>query len=513
MTKRGAIYCRVSSQAQAAEDKTSLPEQLAACETYCQDKGITIAGRFTDVASGVSRERPQFRALQAGAAAGDFKVIVCWAADRLARSGSAMGDLLDALAPHGVTVAAVRGTFDLKYAELLASIARLERQTFVERASMGRRGAAKLGRLPGGRPLYGFRRGADNKPEIDEMEAAVVSRLFHLYANERQGVPTIMRRLASEYGFTRTVANTYSMLRNPAYAGTMRYQEIEIPCPPIVSRSLWDKTQDLLTKKTIRASRGNTKANYLLQQTITCGGCGRILAARTRREKNGRTLRYYRCTGWTVACRPRPYIRADKLEAQVWHHVRALLARPDAVVERFKNDTNGDTLADDVRGAEKDVLKWTRRNDKLIALYVQDTITQDEFDRQRKYVQEPLEAAQERLTSLRDREEQADTTTGLLDAFKRYWIPYVESIGIDSQTGAPTPDGGPLDAEGRKAVIRQVVESAVIDADNQLRYLLRAPDAQPPQVSITSTPTERRGGRRRCSRRRPDGRGSTSPAR
>ena len=80
------------------------------------------------------------------------------------------------------------------------------------------------------------------------------------------------------------------MLRNSAYSGTMTYQGIEVPCPPIVSQAMWDNAGDLLTKKTIRAARGSTKVNYLLQGLVRCEGCGRVLSARTRRER-GRVLR------------------------------------------------------------------------------------------------------------------------------------------------------------------------------------------------------------------------------
>ena len=305
-------------------------------------------------------------------------------------------------------------------------------------------------------------------------------RLFHMYVDNRQGVPTIAKTLEREYGFKRTLAGLYWMLRNETYAGKMVYDGVEIPCPPIIDRATWNLTQSLLTAKTIRASRGNTKVHYSLQGLVTCAGCGRILSARTRRER-GKVLRYYRCRGYTRRCRPRPYIRADELEAQAWHHVRAVLARPDLVVERF-ND--GDSLKEDIRAAQRDLEKWMRRNDRLTSVYVQGVISQDEFEHQRRFVREPLEAAEERLQRLRAQKERADASTDMLHAFKASAAKYLESIGVDPKTGEPTLDGGPLDAEGRRAIIREVVEGATIDADNQLRYRLRVPD---PKAAITSS--------------------------
>ena len=285
--KKAAIYTRVSSEAQAGEESVSLDEQTRDIEAYAEERGYSIIHRYTDIESGVSRTRPGFQRLQADARAGQFDVVLAWKADRLARSGSSMGDLLDSIEPRRVSIETVVDSFDKRYAELMASIARMERQTFVERAKMGKRGAARAGRIPAGRPLYGYTKDDEGKPAVDEGEALVVQQLFHLYANERQGVPTIMRTLEAEYGFRRTAANAYSMLRNAAYVGRMAYDGVEIPCPAIVSQALWDQTQECLTKNLVRGAKGNTKSFYLLQGIVRCEGCGRILSAGLAGRRTG----------------------------------------------------------------------------------------------------------------------------------------------------------------------------------------------------------------------------------
>ena len=121
--KRAAIYTRVSSEAQALEESVSLAEQARDCEAYAAERGYTIIQRYQDVESGVSRTRPGFQRLQADARAGQFDIIIAWKADRLARSGSAMGDLLDAVEPRRVSIETVVDSFDKRYAELMASIA------------------------------------------------------------------------------------------------------------------------------------------------------------------------------------------------------------------------------------------------------------------------------------------------------------------------------------------------------------------------------------------------------
>ena len=108
--KRAGSYVRVSSDQQAGEESVSLDEQTRDCSAYAAERGYSITHRYQDVESGISRTRPGFRQMQADAKAGQFDIIISWKADRLARSGSAMGDLLDAVGRR-VGVETVKETF------------------------------------------------------------------------------------------------------------------------------------------------------------------------------------------------------------------------------------------------------------------------------------------------------------------------------------------------------------------------------------------------------------------
>ena len=241
--KTASIYTRVSSEAQATEESVSLGEQARDCSSYAAERGYDVTHRYTDVASGASRTRPGFRQMQADARAGQFDTIIAWRTDRLARSGSAMGDLLDSTKKHEIGIETVREPFDRRYAGLLAEVAAIEREAFAERSAMGKRGAARAGRIPAGRPLYGYRRADDGTPVVDEHEAPVVKRLFHEYATERRGVPTIAKVLEREHGFRRSAAGLYLMLRNPAYVradGLRRRGNTGLPGHRL-DRAIWDQ--------------------------------------------------------------------------------------------------------------------------------------------------------------------------------------------------------------------------------------------------------------------------------
>ena len=459
-----ATYVRVSTDSQAEPDKTSLGEQQAAINAYCQDHDLDIIAKHTDIASGASRKRPGFVALQSDIRAGRVQKVVAWNADRLARSGSAMGDLLDTHNPADRVIETVQTRFDYKYSGLMAEIARIERESILERTASGRVGAAKLGRVPAGKPPYGYTRNETGRPVVVAHEAQAVAALFTLYANERMGMPSIMPVLAREHGLRYSSVMLYKMLRNPAYVGRLDYKGVTIPTPPIIDDSTFQRAQRILDSQRTRGTqgKGSTKYVYTLQKLLTCEGCDRLLGVRSRGEKGGESTRYYRCYGYTPACRPHPYIRADDIEPRVWDEIAGLLKHPRTLINRFTDGLHDGALAADITGAVKDVARWTRKAERLLALYLDEVIDRQAYERQAGYINEPLEAAQDRLERLH-REREAQAAQGdIAEAFIAF---------CEQREG--TLDG--LDAEGRQAVLRAVIEQATIGYDNQVHYRLRIP--------------------------------------
>ena len=79
---------------------------------------------------------------------------------------------------------------DMKTFGLMAAIGKIELDNFRERASMGKRGTAKQGRIPVSNVPYGYRVRDDGRPEIVESEAEVV----------RQHLPHVRERWDWERG-------------------------------------------------------------------------------------------------------------------------------------------------------------------------------------------------------------------------------------------------------------------------------------------------------------------------
>src|SRR5918996_4007150 len=175
---KAAAYIRVSTAEQ--EDGASLTEQKRDIEEYCNLKGYELVCAYQDIASGASRNRPQFRAMLKDARTGAFQTIVAWKADRLYRGGGPAYALKEALTGTDIRFEAVKDTIDPKYFGLLAEIGGLERESIIERTRMGARGRARSGKVHG-TPKYGYQSDDEGFPQANDTEAPIVQRIYTEY--------------------------------------------------------------------------------------------------------------------------------------------------------------------------------------------------------------------------------------------------------------------------------------------------------------------------------------------
>ena len=108
----------------------------------------------------------------------------------------------------------------------MAAIGKIELDNFRERSALGRRGAAKQGRIPANGTPFGYQIGDDSKPQINETEAEIVRRIFDMYVHQGLGAPSIARRLTDadipRANRSKQWLEPYiqRILKNEAYKGT-----------------------------------------------------------------------------------------------------------------------------------------------------------------------------------------------------------------------------------------------------------------------------------------------------
>ena len=501
---RAAIYARVSDKSQAEEDKTSIAEQTSDMEAYCERRGLTIVARYQEVGQGWSKKRSQFQKMLNDSKLGRFDTIVCWKSDRLSRGMYPAAALMEVVEASHVNLEAVMDSIDMKTFGLMAAIGKIELDNFRERASMGKRGAAKAGRIPVSNVPYGYRVGEDGRPEIMEEAAEVVRRIYRWCVDEGLGATVIRNRLTAEgaplgrAGKRWWDGQIHRILTNETYKGTWWYGRaryvstedgikvydqdpenwIGVPFPPIIDEETWDRCQEMRTRRKTYSGR-NTKIFYLLQHLVRCTECGMLMgcmATRKRTVKHGDKTykydlevprRYYKCYGvqhFQTGCREHTMIRAERLEELVWEQVKGVLANPALIVAGIESlgEQEEGGLNEEVAEAEREVEKVQLEEDRAIRLYVSGKITEAQLDHQRKFITERLESARRKLDDYRARE---SAQAGQRELAERV-LEWAERIG----------DGlDDLPQEQRREVLRLLLEEVTINRENNLNFTLAIP--------------------------------------
>ena len=503
-SKRAAIYARVSDKSQDTEDKTSISEQIGDMEAYCESKGLTITARYQEVGRGWSKKRPEFQRMLADAKRGRFDTIVCWKSDRLSRGMYPAAALMEVVEAYQIEIEAVMDAIDMKTFGLMAAIGKIELDNFRERSSMGKRGAAKRGRIPSRRVPYGYVVGEDGTPQVDEEKAKVVRRIYRHCLHDGMGAPAIVRVLEADDVPAATPGKRWHdsqvqrILRNETYKGTWWYGKaryisteegtkvleqpkdawVGVPFPPLVDKETWERVQ-ILRKRRGTPSKRNTKVFYLLQHMVRCSECGMLFGCRTTRRHNvkykGKTYKYelnpprrhYHCYGqqkFRLKCRERPYIRAERLEELIWSQVKRVVQDSDILVAGIDalDGNQDDELAEQIAKTERDLQNIQMEEDRLIRLYVSGKITEKQLDHQRRFITERLENLQARLEDYRARESS--------EAERRAMLEYV--VEWAGKVGDRLDD---LPEQERREMLQLLLDGVVIDSENNVNLTLAIP--------------------------------------
>lgn len=198
-----AIYVRVSTDAQADNDRVSLPDQIRRCLDRALADGYEVAKPhiFSDTVSGTKDEtdRPGFGALMASARARSFERVYVLALDRLSRDLIVGVRTLEEFEKLGLGFVSLQeaGVENPLVRNLLLTLASEERKKIVARTMNGKRIKRARGQFVSGTVPYGYRRADGLTLEPCPEEAPVLRRIYEdMIAGD--GRVTIARRLNRE---------------------------------------------------------------------------------------------------------------------------------------------------------------------------------------------------------------------------------------------------------------------------------------------------------------------------
>jgi site-specific DNA recombinase len=484
--KRGAAYPRVSSDDQRGN--YSIPTQLAAIMDYAEEKGYVLVGdQYVDPETGknvksgdgavpafvdgyTSREisRPALDAALTYLETVGFDVLIVYCLDRLARDPYMRRTLEIMFEERGAKVEYVLGGYDDTpegevRKDLDATFAKWENVKRVERIVRGKMGKAKRGLFVAGRAPYGYRidGNAPGGLVVDEEEAAVVRRIFHLYVDEGKSIRAIARILTDESipNYSNSGRWGHStvqrILRNTAYAGRLYYNKnerkgkrliersrdewIEIAIEPIVDEAVFNQAQRRLEHNR-EVRRRQPRRFYLLSGMVFCAECGRPYVAQTQKAGSGRRVndaQAYRHRVKEGHCAGR-YISARLLEPAVWDTVVEILLDPEnlqrgyeeSLAQQGKRRAGKQVHLEELR---QKVTKLEQQRRNLNKVYIDPDIglSKAEYIEQRTEIERGLKEARERIADI-ERELAAPPSLAKLPEPETFFAAIKESLSGDA---------------------------------------------------------------------------------
>ena len=365
MTGKAAIYVRVSTAKQAESD-LSIPDQIAQCQKWCEQRGWKVVEVFCEPgASALDEDRPVFQEMIFKATRSDhpFDHVIVHSLSRFSRDSLHSELYVRQLRKAGVELISITqdighdasGETYRKLLNIFDEHQSRENAKHVHRAMLEN---TRQGFWNGSRPPFGYGvvvkevRGSKEKKvlAVNEDEARVVREIFDLAVGERGrsiGVKAIATHL-NERGVKRrgvrfSTGSVYGILTCTAYRGQHYFNQydsrnkkprppsqwIELAVPVIVDEQTFNAVQGLLKSRNARCTPPRVvNGRTLLAGVARCGYCN---AALTLNTGKGGAYRYYCCSRKTkegpLSCRG-IRIPMDRLDNIVVDEVLARVVEP-----------------------------------------------------------------------------------------------------------------------------------------------------------------------------------------
>jgi site-specific DNA recombinase len=399
---QAAIYARVSTDEQA-EHGTSLESQVEACTRFAKDHAPTLhVVPYVDSGiSGKLLERPKLQAMLTDVSGGGIQLVVAWDPDRLSRNLSHLLLLTDSIREKAelrfVNFEAGTGPDGELLYHVRGAIGQFEAAHIRQRLYRGKVARAREGKVASGTCIYGYRLDKVSKRwVIEPSEAQVVPLIFewaltmgtHQLATKLNGMG-----IPSRFGRKWATSTLNGILRNRTYLGHMpQMREGHVAVPPLVDEGRFEQVQRVLARRLNHAY--GKSARYLLSGYITCGVCGRAVAAGWGshvRKSDGVRVTYYGCTARVQPAAERTctakLVQSDKLDEGAWRVVLEALhdrTLAESAVRTQEDPAHAEVVRADVARIEKALADLAGERERLVRALRKDLIAEDEFLAQRK---------------------------------------------------------------------------------------------------------------------------------
>jgi DNA invertase Pin-like site-specific DNA recombinase len=306
MSKRGIIYCRVSSIEQV--DGTSLESQERVCKEYAERLGIEVLEVFVDKGeSAKTADRPQFLKAISFSSQKKNKVgyFIVYKLDRFARNQSDHVTVQAKLKQYGTQLRSVTEPIDDtpmgKMMEgVLSTFAEFDNNIRTERSTGGMKERLKQGVWQWAAPL-GYKRLERAGIMVADENSHFIRLAFKEYAKGGYTYKALSAHLFKKGFRSKTdkpiqFQTIQKMLKNPLYAGRIIMPNWGIDVlgqhEPLISESLFAQCQSAGRKhKPFKQVLKNP--NFPLRKLVVCDWCKQPLTGSFSTGRSGKRHAYY----------------------------------------------------------------------------------------------------------------------------------------------------------------------------------------------------------------------------
>lgn len=400
--KVAGIYIRVSTEDQAREG-FSLPEQEKRLRAMCEYKGYEIYDVYQDagISAKTGNKRPEFERLLQDIKDKKCNTIVVLKLDRLTRSVYDWENILKFLEENEAYLDCANDDINTTSANgkmisrILTSVSQQEIERTSERTKVGLAGAIKAGHIPHKAPLGYTRKDKTLVPDMKTKD--VVVRIFDLYHSglSYQKIKNIFNEekvLGKTNWYDTTILK---ILENEIYKGDFvhgkrtkhptYYKDV---VEPLVSKELWEECQVQQKKNSRSYQRTLT---YLFLQKLKCPKCGRILGGKATTKKNGNSYFYYYCNDCKLT------IKETVVEEYISQFIDDIVEY-DSVVNQFFLPMIKQKIENPKEEIEAELKKEKDKFKRIREAYVNEVFTLEEYDVERKKVENTIADLEEKLS-------------------------------------------------------------------------------------------------------------------
>lgn len=472
------FYARVSTD--KYEQKNSLVNQITYYEDFIKNNSnwTFIEGYIDEGMSGTStNKRESFKRMIKDAQNNKFNLILTKEISRFARDTLDSISYTRKLLEYGVGVFfqydhinTFNSDSELRLT-IMASIAQEEVRKLSERVKFGFQKSINDGKVLGNDYIWGYKKDKC-KLVIVEEEASIIRKIFEMYVNDHIGMRTIGRKLALQ-GIYNKNGNPFTqgvikyILTNPKYKGyycgnktrvidyhskqrvsidkdDWKLYEDSVNVPPIVSKEIWDKAQDIVNSRSNKIS-GNRiiyQNRYPFSGKIYCMEHN-VTYRRKVNTSSGikkKKIVTWRCSNFLKynkkGCSG-PILYDEELKRIISKEILKYVSDVsivDDLIEEYKSVENSKNYELEIEMKKKEIEILEKQKNKILELIVKELITENDFKKQSDNIKENIIKLENEIYELKIRNKDISNNYSFFKQIKEQALSKLkyENMDIDS---------------------------------------------------------------------------------